>query len=65
MQVDLSEPGTLEDLGGRVGPFDHLVSTVSMHASGPVRELSDEPIQRALDAKILGPLRLVRETAAQ
>lgn len=62
VQLDLTDPTSLEGLGDRLGPIDHLVSTVSMHATGRVRDLDDHDMQRAIEAKILGPLRLVRHT---
>jgi NAD(P)-dependent dehydrogenase (short-subunit alcohol dehydrogenase family) len=63
--VDLSEPETINRLANDLGAFDHLISTVSMHAAGPLAELTDEVVQRALDAKVLGPLRIVRAMAGQ
>ncbi len=64
VQVDLSLPETIARLGTEIGAIDHLVSTVSMHAAGPLATLEDAAIERAVDAKILGPIRLVRATAA-
>jgi NAD(P)-dependent dehydrogenase (short-subunit alcohol dehydrogenase family) len=34
-----------------------------MHAAGPLRSLEPEKIDRAFDAKVLSPLRLVQQTA--
>jgi NAD(P)-dependent dehydrogenase (short-subunit alcohol dehydrogenase family) len=65
LPIDLSDADSIVELGRQVGPFDHLISTVSMHASGPLADLSDEAIRQSIDAKVLGPLRLVRATAAQ
>ena len=61
--IDLSEPESISRFGKGLGAFDHLISTVSMHATGPLLDLTDPDIERSVDAKILGPLRLVRATA--
>lgn len=60
--VDLADPPTIRRLADEVGTVDHLVSTVSMHTRVPLAELSDDAIQLALDAKVLGPIRLARAT---
>lgn len=65
LEVDLSNPETIVAMGEGVGTFDHLVSTVSMHAVGPLLDLSDSDIQASMDAKVLGPLRLARATAGK
>ncbi|MBV6760438.1 SDR family oxidoreductase [Rhodococcus opacus] len=65
LPIDLSIPETIERFAHEVSTFDHLVSTVSMHAVGALREISDSQIQRAIDAKILGPLRLARSLSDQ
>lgn len=65
LEVDLSNPETIVAMGEGVGTFDHLVSTVSMHAVGPLLDLSDSDIQASIDAKVLGPMRLARATAGK
>lgn len=60
--VDLADPATITRLVADVGEVDHLVSTVSMHTRAPLAELTDDAILLALDAKVLGPIRLARET---
>lgn len=65
LEVDLSNPETIVAMGEGVGTFDHLVSTVSMHAVGPLLDLSDSDIQASMDAKVLGPMRLARATAGK
>jgi NAD(P)-dependent dehydrogenase (short-subunit alcohol dehydrogenase family) len=62
IHVDLSDPTTIERMGETIGPFDHLVSTVSMHATGRLVDLTDADIMRSVDAKILGPIRLAKAT---
>lgn len=60
--VDLADPPTIAGLVDEVGTVDHLVSTVSMHTRAPLAELTDDAIRLALDAKVLGPIRLARAT---
>lgn len=61
--VDFADPASIDSFASQLGSFDHLVSTVSMHAAGPLRSLEPEAITRSFDAKVLGPLRLVQRTA--
>ncbi|WP_336882695.1 SDR family oxidoreductase [Rhodococcus globerulus] len=61
--ADLSEPDSIVALGSTLGPFDHLISTVSMHATGPLVDLTDDVVLNAFDAKVFGPMRLARTTA--
>ncbi|GAB7003592.1 SDR family oxidoreductase [Nocardioides sp. AN3] len=63
LSVDFAQPESIEKMAQDLGEFDHLVSTVSMHATGPIAQSSDDEIQWAIDAKVLGPIRLVRSTA--
>jgi NAD(P)-dependent dehydrogenase (short-subunit alcohol dehydrogenase family) len=61
--VDFADRASVDAFAAQLGAFDHLVSTVSMHAGGPLRSLEPEKIDRAFDAKVLSPLRLVQQTA--
>ncbi|MGH3249589.1 MAG: SDR family oxidoreductase [Trebonia sp.] len=61
--VDFADLASVDAFAGQLGAFDHLVSTVSMHAAGPLRSLEMSVITRAFDAKVLSPLRLVQQTA--
>nr|WP_296768865.1 SDR family oxidoreductase [Rhodococcus sp. (in: high G+C Gram-positive bacteria)] len=60
--VDISDTDSIRRFGDSVGALDHLVYTVSMHATGRLFDLTDTDIERSVDAKVLGPLRIVRAT---
>ncbi|GAA0432913.1 SDR family oxidoreductase [Streptomyces luteireticuli] len=63
--VDLADESTIAELARRTGPFDHLVSTAAMPANGPLAELDRAAVQRAFDAKVVGPLLLAKHLAGQ
>lgn len=48
-----------------VGPFDHLVSTTSQGASGPITEMGAASVERAFAAKLWAPIFLVKHAAAR
>ncbi|MER7501614.1 SDR family oxidoreductase [Nonomuraea pusilla] len=58
--VDLADEDSIARLAAEAGELDHLVSTASMAANGPVAGLSHEDIQRAFAAKVIGPLLLAK-----
>lgn len=61
--VDFEVPSSIQQMAVQVSEIDDVVSTVSMHAAGRIRDLADGDIQRSFDAKIFGAIRLVRATA--
>ena len=64
-QVDLADEGSIVELSAAVGSFDHLVSTASMPVRGPVTELDMADVQRAVAAKVIGPLMLAKHLVTQ
>ncbi|WP_223632602.1 SDR family oxidoreductase [Corallococcus sp. EGB] len=46
-----------------VGPFDHLVSTVSQGAAGPLTGIGSAAIERAFAAKLWAPIFLVKHAS--
>ena len=40
--VDLAEPESITRFGKDLDAFDHLISTVSMHAAGSLLDLTDQ-----------------------
>jgi len=58
--VDLSDEASMRDLAQRTGRPDHLVTLGSAPANGSIAELERDHIVRALDAKVIGPLLLVK-----
>ncbi|MFJ3841724.1 SDR family oxidoreductase [Streptomyces sp. NPDC090054] len=63
-RTDLTDEASIADLAAKTGSFDHLVSTASMPADGPVAELDLASIQKAFAAKVFGPLLLAKHLAA-
>jgi NAD(P)-dependent dehydrogenase (short-subunit alcohol dehydrogenase family) len=62
VKVDLTDEASIAHFVGVVSTLDHLVSTASMHANGPVATLELAAIDRALAAKVTGPLLLAKHT---
>ena len=60
LQVDLGSKGSIEELFGAVGEFDHLVSAAGVAEFGKLDELSDEDFRTSLDNKLMGQVNLVR-----
>jgi NAD(P)-dependent dehydrogenase (short-subunit alcohol dehydrogenase family) len=58
--VDAANEAEVEAFFAATGAFDHLVSTISQGASGPVGELSASDVQRAMNAKLWAPFFLVK-----
>ncbi|MER5932298.1 SDR family oxidoreductase [Streptomyces sp. NPDC002054] len=63
--VDLADEDSIAELAKTAGSFDHLVSTASMPANGPVAELELADVQRAFSAKVFGPLLIAKHFAGQ
>ena len=58
--LDAANEAEVETFFAVTGPFDHLVSTISQGAAGPVTELSASDVQRAMNAKLWAPFFLVK-----
>lgn len=58
--VDLQDETSIAALAERAGHVDHLVSTASTAANGPLAELTGPAITAALAAKVTGPLLLAK-----
>ena len=58
--LDAANEAEVEAFFAATGAFDHLVSTISQGASGPVTELSASDVQRAMNAKLWAPFFLVK-----
>nr|BFD87511.1 SDR family oxidoreductase [Streptomyces sp. Xyl84] len=65
LALDLADERSIADFAGRVGGFDHLVSTAAMPANGPLKDLEAADVQRAFSAKVIGPLLLAKHLAGQ
>jgi NAD(P)-dependent dehydrogenase (short-subunit alcohol dehydrogenase family) len=61
--VDATRDDDVASLFERIGPFDHLVSTIGQGVTGAIGALPPADIQRAMDAKLWSPILLVRHGA--
>ena len=62
-QVDLGDEASIERLAKEVGELDYLVSLANNPANGPVVELDRAALVGAFDAKVFGPILLVKHLA--
>jgi len=62
--VDLTAPGSVEELFGRVeaewGPVEILVANAGTASSAPIARVTDEDWQRLLDINLTAPFRCIR-----
>src|SRR5262245_53960319 len=58
--MDAANEAEVEAFFAGTGAFDHLVSTISQGATGPVGEISASDVQRAMNAKLWAPFFLVK-----
>ncbi|MFI9275810.1 SDR family oxidoreductase [Kitasatospora sp. NPDC052896] len=65
LALDLTDERSIAEFAGRVGRFDHLVSTAAVPANGPLKDLELADVQRAFSAKVIGPLLLAKHLAGQ
>ena len=63
--VDVTDDTSIAAFAERVGPVDHLVSTVSARARGKLAELDRAKLQLSFDTKVIGPAMLAKYFAPQ
>jgi NAD(P)-dependent dehydrogenase (short-subunit alcohol dehydrogenase family) len=63
--VDIGERSQVAALFASVDRFDHLVITAADLPYGPVMELTESDLMRAVRSKFLGPVFAVQESAAR
>jgi NAD(P)-dependent dehydrogenase (short-subunit alcohol dehydrogenase family) len=63
--VDVTDDESISAFADRVGPVDHLVSTVSARARGKLADLDRSKLQLSFDTKVIGPAMLAKHFAAQ
>jgi NAD(P)-dependent dehydrogenase (short-subunit alcohol dehydrogenase family) len=63
--VDVTDDESISAFAERVGPVDHLVSTVSARARGKLADLDRSKLQLSFDTKVIGPAMLAKHFAAQ
>ena len=61
--VDVTDDASISAFADRVGPVDHLVSTVSARARGKLADLDREKLQLSFDTKVIGPAMLAKHFA--
>jgi NAD(P)-dependent dehydrogenase (short-subunit alcohol dehydrogenase family) len=61
--VDVTDDASIAALADRVGPIDHLVSTVSARARGKLADLDRASLQLSFDTKVIGPTMLAKHFA--
>jgi NAD(P)-dependent dehydrogenase (short-subunit alcohol dehydrogenase family) len=62
-QVDLTDEASVAALATRVGSVDHVVSTASARARGPVGGLDPAVVSVSFQTKVIGPLLLAKHLA--
>ena len=63
--VDVTDDSSIAALAERLGPVDHVVSTVSARARGRLDQLERVSLLKSFDTKVIGPLMLAKHFAAQ
>ena len=61
VELDATDPGSVQATAERVGVPDVLVSTPSVNVRKPVLEITDEEFDRIVELNLKGTFRLVRE----
>jgi NAD(P)-dependent dehydrogenase (short-subunit alcohol dehydrogenase family) len=61
--VDVTDDASIAAFADRVGPVDHLVSTVSARARGKLADLDRAKLQLSFDTKVIGPAMLAKHFA--
>jgi NAD(P)-dependent dehydrogenase (short-subunit alcohol dehydrogenase family) len=63
--VDLTDEASIDALGLRLGPVDHVISTASARARGRVGDLDREAVRLAFDTKVIGPMMLAKHLSSR
>ncbi len=63
VRADLSDEQSLIELAETVGEIDHVATLASAPANGPLTGLDHAAISRAFEAKVIGPILLVKHLA--
>jgi len=63
--VDVTDDESISAFADRVGPVDHLVSTVSARARGKLADLDRAKLQLSFDTKVIGPAMLAKHFSPQ
>jgi NAD(P)-dependent dehydrogenase (short-subunit alcohol dehydrogenase family) len=61
--VDVTDEDSIAGLAVRLGRIDHVVTTASARARGPVGDLTAETVARSFATKAIGPILLAKHLA--
>lgn len=59
VQVDITSPGSIENMYKRIGPFDALICTAGPTYVGPWKKLNEETFRMGVEGKMMGQINLV------
>lgn len=65
MSMDIGDQKQVEASFAQIGAFDHLVVTAADLPYGPILELAESEIMRAVRSKFLGPVFVAQQAAKQ
>nr|WP_245597188.1 SDR family oxidoreductase [Jiangella gansuensis] len=60
VRLDLTDEASIAAAAEAIGPIDHVVTTGSLPHDAPVRELDQDLVIRAFQAKVIGPLMVAK-----
>ena len=60
LELDMTDPGSVDAAVGRVGTPDVLVSTPSVNVRKPVLKITDEEFDKVIELNLKGTFRLIR-----
>jgi NAD(P)-dependent dehydrogenase (short-subunit alcohol dehydrogenase family) len=58
--VDVTDDASIQALAEAVGPVDHVITTASARARGPLPDLDRESLLKSFDTKVIGPIMLAK-----
>ncbi len=59
IQVDITSPGSIENMYKQAGSFDALISTAGPTFVGPWKKLTDKEFRQGVEGKMMGQINLV------
>lgn len=65
ISADLSDPGVVAHLRGRIGPIDVLIANAGLPTAGLLSDFSDNRLDQALAVNLRAPMVLARTFAAE
>jgi NAD(P)-dependent dehydrogenase (short-subunit alcohol dehydrogenase family) len=59
VQVDITDPGSIENMYRQVGNFDALICTAGPTYVGPWKKMNDKEFRKGIEGKLMGQINLV------